>query len=405
MLIDTNVKEAKPGKKTRKLTDGGGLYLQIEPAGGKLWRYQYRFEGKQKTLALGKYPDVSLRQARTRHKEARALLSEGIDPSAARQAEKAAVREITTNTFEVIAREWLERWKDDKAIDSVKRALSALERDILPFIGNRPISGIKTPEIISTLRRVEDRGCVSLARKTKDVLTQVFRYAIQTGHCEYNPCDNLRGALKPVQVKHFAAFIEPEKVSELLRSIDGYQGGLIVRAALRLAPLVFVRPGELRAARWKDIDLDAGEWKFTVSKTKTEHLVPLSRQAVEVLRDIYQYTGGGEYVFPGIRSKRPISDMTINRALQSMGYDTKTEMTGHGFRAMARTMLSERLKIPENAIEHQLAHKVPDNLRGAYNRTRFLDDRRRMMQAWADYLDDLKTADFRKVVPFERAAG
>jgi integrase len=389
-LTDINIKKVNPGEKTRKLFDGGGLYIQVEPTGGKLWRYKYRFDGKEKKLTLGIYPDVSLQEARKRHREAREHVAQGIDPSAVKKAQKAAGKERATNSFELIAREWFARWKDDKAAGTVSRALSALEKDVIPYIGSRPVSEIKTPDALAVLQRIEDRGRVKMARKVRDVISMVFRYAVQTGRAEYNPCDNLRGALKPVKVKNFAALTEPAKVAELLRAIDGYQGGPVVRAALRLAPLVFVRPGELRAAKWVDIDIEHKEWKYTISKTNTEHLVPLSRQAVEILKDIQLLTGSSEYVFPGQRWGRPFSNMTINRALQAMGYDTKEEMTGHGFRAMARTLLAEKLRIPENVIEHQLAHRVPDTLGTAYNRTRFYDDRRKMMQAWSDYLDQLK---------------
>ena len=389
-LTDINIKKAKPIEKTRKLFDGGGLYIEIAPSGGKLWRYKYRFDGKYKLLALGKYPDVSLQEARKRHIEAREQLAQGIDPSALKKAQKAAGAERAANSFEVIAREWFTRWKENKADGTVKRTLSALEKSILPWIGSRPIAEIKTPDVLAVLRRIEDRGFGEATRKTRDVISGVFRYAVQTGRTEYNPCDNLRGALKPVQVKNFPSITEPEKVAELLRAIDTYQGGTVVRAALRLAPLVFVRPGELRAAKWVDIDLDRAEWRFVTSKTKTEHLVPLARQAVEILKDLYPLTGGREYVFPNIRPGRPIADATLNRALQTMGYDTKTEITGHGFRAMARTLLSERLGYKAEVIEHQLAHKVPDALGTAYNRTKFLAERKAMMTAWADYCDKLK---------------
>jgi integrase len=389
-LTDINIKKAKPGDKRRKLVDGGGLYVLIEPTGGKLWRFDYRFEGKRKTLALGKYPDMPLQDARKRHQEAREHLAQDIDPAAAKQARKAAGAERAANSFEVVSREWFLRWKDDKAAGTISRALSALEKDVIPYIGSRPVAEIKTPDVLAVLQRIEDRGRINLARKVKDIISQTFRYAVQTGRAEYNPCDNLRGALKPVRGKNRPALTEPAQVAELLCAIDAYQGGPVVRAALRLAPLVFVRPGELRAAKWIDIDLDRAEWKYNVSKTKTEHHVPLSRQAVEILKDIQLLTGKSEYVFPGQRWGRPFSDMTINRALQTMGYDTKTEMTGHGFRAMARTLLAERLRIPENVIEHQLAHSVPDALGTAYNRTKFLDDRRHMMQAWSDCLDQLK---------------
>ena len=402
-LTDVNIKKAKPGDKTRKLTDGGGLFIQIEPTGGKLWRFQYWHDGKRKLLALGKYPDISLAEARERHQEARKQLAQGIDPTAAKKAVKAAGVERAANSFEVIAREWFDRWKGDKSKTTIQRALSILEKETFPYIGNRPISEIKTPDILTVLRRIEDRALIVKAHKAKDAISLVFRHAVQTGRAEYNPCDNLRGALKPVRKKNYPTLTEPAQVAELLRAMESYKGGNIVRAALRLAPQFFCRPGELRAAKWADIDLDRAEWKYTVSKTKTEHLVPLSRQAVEILNDLHQLTGSSEYVFPGQRWGRPFSNMTINRALQSMGYDTKTEITGHGFRAMARTLLAERLRFPESVIEHQLAHKVPDTLGTAYNRTRFYDDRRRMMQAWSDYLDELKAADFSKVVPFQKA--
>jgi len=389
-LTDINIKKTKPREKAYKLFDGGGLYIQIEPTGGKLWRYQYRFDEKRKLLSLGKYPDVSLQEARKRHQEAREQLAQSIDPAAMKKARKTAGKERAANSFEVIAREWFARWKDDKADGTVKRTLSALEKNIIPWIGARPVSDIKTPDVLSVLRRIEDRGFGETVRKTRDAISGVFRYAVQTGRTEYNPCDNLRGALKSVQVKNFPSITDPEKVAELLRAIDTYQGGHVVRSALRLAPLVFVRPGELRAAKWTDIDLDRAEWRFVTSKTKTEHLVPLARQAVEILKDLKPLTGHGEYVFPNVRPGRPIADATLNRALQTMGYDTKTEITGHGFRAMARTLLSERLGYRAEVIEHQLAHKVPDALGTAYNRTKFLAERKAMMEAWANYLDELK---------------
>ena len=390
-LTDINIKNAKPGEKPRKLFDGRGLYIEIATTGGKLWRFQYRFEGKQKLLALGIYPDVSLQEARKRHGEARTQLAQGIDPSAAKKAKKAAGAERAANSFEVIGREWFQVWKTNKAECHYSKVIRGLEKDVFPYIGNRPIAEISAPEVLTLLRRIESRGACDTAHRTKGNISQVMRYAIATGRADRDPCPDLRGALKPTKEKNYPALTEPEDVAELLRTIDVYKGGTVVRAALRLAPLVFIRPGELRMAKWKDIDLDRAEWKYTASKTKTDHLVPLSRQVVEILKDIQPLTGGGEYVFPGVRPGRPISDMTINRALQKMGYDTKTEMTGHGFRATARTLLAEKLEIPENVIERQLAHKVPGVLGTAYDRTKFIDARRRMMQAWSDYLDELKT--------------
>ena len=397
-LTDINIKKTKPREKTYKLFDGGGLFLQIEPTGGKLWRYKYRFDGKYKLLALGKYPDVSLQEARKRHQGAREQLAHGVDPMALKKARKLAGAERAANSFEVIAREWFQIWKEGKADSTVDRALGVLEKDIFPYIGNRPIAEISAPEVLSVCRRVEARGAIDTAHRTKEHISQVMRYAIATGRADRDPCPDLRGALKTAQTKNRPALTEPAQVAELLRAIDAYKGGPIVRTALRLAPLVFVRPVELRTAKWTDIDLNRAEWKYTVSKTKTEHLVPLSCQAVEILRDIQTLTGEGEYVFAGVRPGRPMSDMTINRALQTMGYDTKTEITGHGFRAMARTLLAERLRVPEAVIEHQLAHKVPDTLGTAYNRTKFIDDRRQMMQAWANYLDGLRTQSDMKLL-------
>jgi hypothetical protein len=269
-LTDINIKKTKPREKTFKLFDGGGLFLQIEPAGGKLWRYKYRFDGKYKLLALGKYPDVSLQEARKRHHEAREQLAKSIDPMAVKKAQKLAGAERAANSFEVIAREWFQIWEEDKAESTISRALGVLEKDIFPHIGNRPIAEISAPEVLAICRRVEARGAIDSAHRAKEHISQVMRYAIATGRAERDPCPDLRGALKTAQTKNRPALTEPEQVAELLRSIDAYQGGPVVRSALRLAPLVFVRPGELRTAKWADIDLDRAEWKYTVSKTKTE---------------------------------------------------------------------------------------------------------------------------------------
>ena len=402
-LTDINIKKAKKREKSYKISDGGGLYIQIEPTGGKLWRYKYRFHGKEKLLALGKYPDVSLQEARKRHSEAREQLAQGIDPSVVKKARKAAGAERAANSFEVIAQEWFDTWKGNKSESHYSKIIASLKKDVFPYIGNRPIAEISAPEVLSVLRRIESRGVCETAHRAMGNISQVMRYAISTGRANRDPCPDLRGALKSATVKHMPTLADPVKVAELLRSIDGYNGGHIVRAALRFAPLVFVRPGELRAAKWADIDFDRAEWRFVTSKTKTEHLVPLSRQSLEILKDLHLLTSGGEFVFPNVRPGRPISDATMNRALQTMGYDTANDICPHGFRAMARTLLAERLGFRAEVIEHQLAHKVPDVLGTAYNRTKFLDDRRVMMQRWADYLDDLKIANFAKVVPINRA--
>jgi len=398
-LTDINIKRAKPNEKAYKLFDGGGLYLQIEPTGGKLWRFKYRFDGKEKKLPLGKYPDVPLQEARRRHQEAREQLAKGIDPAASKQAVKTARGELVANSFEAIGREWFETWKKDKSDKHSGRNITNLEKDVFPYIGKRPVAEIKAPDVLEVCRRVEKRGAIETAHRIKVVISQIMRYAIATGRADRDPCPDLRGALQPVQPQPLASLTEPDKVAELLRAIDAYKGTHIVRSALALAPLVFVRPGELRAAKWADIDFENAEWSFIYLKqranlkTKRKLLVPLSRQAVAILKDLHPLTGDGTYVFPGLRPGRPISDGTINKALRTMGYDTRTEITGHGFRAMARTVIAERLHLDTQWIERQLSHRTSERLGESYDRTQYLDDRRKMMQTWADYLDGLKGAN------------
>ena len=391
-LTDRQLQNAKPSQKPYKMADEAGLYALVAPTGGRLWRFDYRFGGKRKTLSFGAYPAVTLKVARERCQEARSMLANGTDPGAAKKAQKAAIAAASANSFEAVAREWFGLWKTDKAESHTSKVIARLENDIFPWIGGMPVSEIATsaPIVLSVLRRIEARGVIETAHRAKENISMVMRYAIATGRAERDPCPDLRGALPPVKKRHMAAITDPTEAGALLRAIDQYSGSHVVRAALALAPLVFVRPGELRAAKWAEIDLDKAEWRYTVSKTKTNHLVPLSHQAVTILRGIEPVTGRDEFVFPGVRSGRSISDATINRALQGMGYDTKTEMTGHGFRAMARTLLAEELHFSPEVIEHQLAHKVPGTLGSAYNRTKFLKERRVMMQDWADYLDKLK---------------
>ncbi|MDR3158748.1 MAG: integrase arm-type DNA-binding domain-containing protein [Zoogloeaceae bacterium] len=404
MLTDTAIKNAKPAEKPSKLADEKGLYLLVNPSGGKLWRMKYRFEGKEKLLSFGAYPDVSLKEARERRDEARKLLANGADPGAARKAQKTARLERAANSFETVAREWFEQWKADKAEGHARTAIARLEQNVFPYMGGSVIADIKAPEVLAVLRRIEERGIIETAHRVKTVISQVMRYAIATGRREErDPCPDLKGALQVYRGKNMAAITDPVRVGALLRAIADYKGTPVVRAALRLAPLVFVRPGELRTAKWADIDLEKAEWRYTTSKTGTEHLVPLAPQAVAILQDLHPITGHDKsgFVFSGVRAGRPLSDATLNRALQNMGYDTRTEMTGHGFRAMARTLLAEVLHFPPEWIEHQLAHAVPDTLGTAYNRTKYLKERREMMQAWADYLDKLKAgAD---VIPLRQA--
>jgi integrase len=401
-LTDTAIRNAKPGEKPVKLFDGGGLYLEVSPAGGKWWRLKYRFDGKEKRLSLGVYPDVSLKDARDRRDASRKLLANGIDPSENRKAMKSARADRAANSFEMVAREWFAKYSATWAASHSDRIIRRFERDIFPWIGGRPIAGVTAPELLTVVRRIENRGALETAHRALGNCGQVFRYAAATGRAERDPSGDLRGALPPFKGEHFAATTEPKRVAEILRAMHGYEGTLTVRCALRLAPLVFVRPGELRKAEWADIDLDAQEWRYTVTKTNTPHIVPLSRQAVEILRELQPLTGRGCFVFPGARSNgRPMSDNAVLAAMRRMGIG-KDEMSGHGFRAVARTILDEVLGVRPDYIEHQLAHAVRDPNGRAYNRTAHLPERRKMMQQWADYLDKLKTGS--EVIPLTKSA-
>jgi integrase len=389
-LTDTSIKNAKPQNKAKRHFDAGGLYLEVSPQGGKWWRLKYRFNGKEKRLSLGVYPEVSLKEARSHRDESRKMLSAGIDPSANRKAMTSARSERAANSFEVVTREWFSKYSPSWAPNHALRLIRLFERDIFPWIGGRPIGEVFAPELLNVLRRIESRGALDTAHRARNNCGQVFRYGVATGRCGRDPSSDLRGALPPVKGGHFAASTEPRRVAEILRAMDGYEGMLVVSSALRLAPLLFVRPGELRTAEWKDIDLHAAEWRYTVSKTKTPHIVPLSAQAMVILEELYPLTGNGRYVFPGARSsQRPMSDNAVLAAMRRMGI-SKEEMTGHGFRAVARTILDEVLGFRPDFIEHQLAHSVRDPNGRAYNRTAHLAERRKMMQKWADYLDELK---------------
>ena len=401
-LTNTAIRNAKPRKKPIKLFDERGLYLEVSPAGGKWWRLKYRFGGKEKRLSLGVYPDVGLKDARDRRDASRKLLADGIDPSENRKATKSAQADRASNSFEVVTREWFAKYGATWAANHGDRILRRFERDIFPWIGGRPISEVTAPDLLAVVRRIEGRGALDTAHRALGSCGQIFRYAVATGRCERDPSGDLRGALSPVKGKHFAATTEPKQLAGILRAMDGYEGMLTVQCALRLAPLVFVRPGELRMAEWKDIDLDVAEWRYIVTKTNTPHAVPLSRQAVEILRELQPLTGNGRFVFPGARSnRRPMSDNAILAAMRRMGIG-KEEMTGHGFRAVARTILDEVLTVRPDLIEHQLAHAVRDPNGRAYNRTAHLPERRKMMQQWADYLDKLKAGA--GVIPIHQSA-
>lgn len=402
-LSDTKIRNTKPRSKQYKLFDGDGLFLLVTPAGGKWWRFKYRFGGKEKLLSLGTYPEVSLSQARERRFKARKQVANGIDPSQARKASKAS-KQNDENTFENVAREWFSKFEVNWAPGHSIKIIRRLENDVFPYIGQQPILEIKAPELLMVLRRIESRGALDSAHRTRNTCGQIFRYAIATGRAERDPAADLRGALPPAKTKHLSAITDPKKVAGLLRAIEGYEGSFVTRCALRIAPLLFVRPGELRHMEWKEINLEAFEWNIPEKKMKLKrtHLVPLARQAVAILREIQPLTGTGQYVFPSTRSsQRPMSNNTVLAALRRMGFE-KSEMTGHGFRAMARTMLDEILNIRPDFIEHQLAHAVRDPNGRAYNRTAFLYERREMMQTWADYLDGLKSGA--KVIPLKQRA-
>lgn len=389
-LNHTRIINAKPKEKAYKLADEKGLFLYVTPKGGTYWRMKYRFGGKEKLLALGVYPDVSLAKARDKRDESRKLLADGIDPSEHRKVMRKVEHDRSANSFEIIAREWFVKYSSNWVKSHSDKIIQRFERDIFPWIGNKPITDVSPPVLLSVIRRIEERGALETAHRALSNCGQVFRYAIATGRAERDSSQDLKGALPPVKTKHFAAQTDPKRFGELLRTFEDYNGSLIVRCALRLAPLVFVRPGELRHAKWKDIDFDAAQWSYVVTKTDTPHIVPLAAQALAILQELHSLTGKGIFVFPSARSNaRPMSDNAILAALRRLGI-SKEEATGHGFRATARTLLDEVLAVRPDIIEHQLAHAVRDPNGRAYNRTAHLVERRKMMQDWANYLDFLK---------------
>lgn len=404
-LTDVSIRKAKPTDKVQRLSDSGGLYLEVAPAGGKWWRLKYRYGGKEKRLSLGTYPDTGLAAARAKRDEARKLLAAGVDPGERRKAEKAAGEHKAANSFEVVAREWFAKQSPTWVASHATKIMLRLENDIFPWLGKRPVADVTAKELLAAVNRIAERGAVESAHRALQNCGQVFRYAIATGRAERNPAADLRGALPPVKQTHHAAILEPAAIGGLLRAINGYEGSFVVKCALRLAPLFFVRPGELRQAEWAEFDLDAAEWNIPADKMKMRepHLVPLSPQAVAILHELHPLTGRGRYVFPSARSpQRPMSENTVNAALRRMGFDSDT-MTGHGFRAMARTILDEVLGFRPDYIEHQLAHAVRDPNGRAYNRTAHLPERRKMMAAWAVYLDQLREGG--NVVPLRQASG
>lgn len=391
-LTDITCREALPKEKDYKLSDGKGLYLLVNKKGNKYWRLKFRFAQKEKVLALGVYPEVSLKNARDKTYTARKLLDEGIDPTSIRKAQKLSILKASANSFEVIAWEWFEKEQNAWSPAHIKKQKYLLERNLIPYLGKYPITDITPLILLDCLRRAESRDALETARRLKQVSGQIFRYAVATGRAERDPSADLKGALKTPQVRHFSAITEPKKLGELLRAIDGFEGTPTVAIALRLAPLLFVRPGELRKMEWSEIDFKTKEWNIPADKMKMNqsHLVPLSMQVMALLKELEPLTGRWQYVFPSERSKKkPMSDNTLNAALRRLGY-TKEEVTAHGFRATARTLLDEELEYEPHLIEHQLAHEVKDSLGRAYNRTKHLSQRKIMMQVWSDYLYSLK---------------
>lgn len=412
MLTPSAVANAKPKEKAYKLADGGGLFLLVNPTGRRWWRWKYRRpdSGKENLLSLGVFPDVSLRQARERRDEARKLLADGIDPGVHREAQKRAGEQRAANSFEAVAREWLAVKSGAWVADHTRKVQAWLEQHVFPHIGATPIAELEAPEILHMLRRLVTRGTLNTAGRVRETVGAVFRYGIATGRCVRNPAADLRDALPAPTKTHFASVTDPAAVAELLRAIDGYQGAPVTLAALKLAPLLFQRPGELRAAEWSEIDFDAAEWRIPAARQKLkraqkenprtpDHIVPLAPQAVAILRELHALTGRGRYLFPGLRTpKRPLSENTVNAALRRLGYSSE-QMTGHGFRHMASTRLNELGWNPD-AIERQLSHRDRNAIRATYNQAEYVGERAQMMVAWADYLDALRMGT--KVVPIKR---
>lgn len=407
-LTDAKIRALKPAERVRRYADAAGLSLEVSPSGSKLWRHRYRFAGSAKMLSLGSYPEVSLSQAREKLAEQRRLLKDGIDPSAHRQTAKRAVRDSLQNNFKALAEEYLRTRCTTLAQITRDKKSRQLAIHVYPWLGQRPVREIVPLEVLAVLRRAEEQEKRHLAHRLRALISNVFAYAIVTERADRNPAADLGRALQPETPKHRAAVTDPAEIGRLLRAIEGYKGSFVTLCALRLAPLTFVRPGELRKAEWSEFDLDAGEWVIPGERMKGRHIakrsphfVPLSSQAIAILRDLHSLTGKGRYVFPGARdTRRPMSENTVNAALRNLGIDSET-MCGHGFRRMASTQLNE-LRWHPDVIERQLAHKEPNKVRDAYNAAEYVTERRRMMQAWADHLDGMREGA--RVVPIARSA-
>lgn len=390
MLTRTQIEAARAQNKPIKLFDGRGLYLEVAPSGGRWWRFKYRLAGKERRISLGVYPDVGLKEARDRLDHARKLVASGIDPSEQRKAAKLALVSSLGNTVEALGREWFKLNEPKWAPNHADKIIDRLERDVFPWIGRRPVSEVSAPELLVVLRRIEKRGAIETAHRALQDCGRILRYAIATARAQSDISVTLRGALAPRLEKHYASVKEPTEAGALMRAVQNYHGSFVTKCALQLAALTFVRPGELRAAEWREINLDGAEWRIPAARMKKRqpHIVPLSSQALAVLRELQPLTGNGKYVFPSERTRqRPMSENTVNAALRRMGY-TNEEMTGHGFRSMASTLLNEQ-GWNRDAIERQLAHSEQNETRGAYNYAEFLPERRKMIQTWADHLQQL----------------
>jgi integrase len=402
-LSDLAIRRTKPGERDQKLFDGDGLFLLIKPNGSRLWRFKYRFSGREKLIAFGSYPEVSLKQARDRREAARRLVAAGTDPSAQRRAERAA----HADTFEALAREWLEVQASTLTPRTYQKKLERFEKFVFPYLGNHAITQIRAPDVLAILKRIEARGKHETNHRVRSECGNVFRYAVATGRAERDPTIDLRGAIAAVSARNRPAIVTPARIGELMRAIQGYRGDLSTEFALKLLPLTFVRPGELRLAVWSEFDLENAEWRIPAARMKMRelHIVPLSKQAVALLTDLRQVTGPDGLVFPSIRAAdRAISDNTLNAALRRLGFG-KDEMVAHGFRSMASTCLNEQGWHPD-LIELQLAHAERNESRGAYNRAQRLPERKMMLQAWADYLEALRDgrATPSNVVAFKHTA-
>jgi integrase len=396
-LSEARVRSAKPRERAYKLFDERGLFLLVTPTGGRLWRLRYRIGNLEKLISLGSYPDVPLKRAREKRDEARRLIADEIDPSAERKARRAAM----LVTFQGVAQEWLDLQSKSLAPETISILGARLNSGLHPYLGTRPMTSITAQELLSALRRIEARGRHETAHRVRALAGRVFRYAVATGRAQHDVAADLKDALVPVKSKNFASVTDPIRVGELMRAIEGYSGHPVTALALKLAPLVFVRPGELRQAEWSEFDLEGAEWRIHAARMKMRelHVVPLAHQSITLLEELQPFARGGRYVFPSLRSRdRPMSNNTINGALRRLGYSTE-EQTGHGFRTMASTLLNEQ-GFPPDVIELQLAHAERNKVRAAYNKAQRLPERRKMMQAWADYLDGLRAGA--TVVPLRR---